>query len=59
MGWLRPGHTRPFRGPDSNVLLNSVAEIKYVRLGGIDQWVMIWILVLITTLVSPRMWFER
>ena len=40
-GWLRLGHTKPFRGPDGNVLLNSVAEAKYVRLGGIDQWVMI------------------
>ena len=40
-GWLRLGHTRPFRGPDGKVLLNSVAEAKYVRLGGIDQWVMI------------------
>jgi len=40
-GWLRLGHTRPFRGPDGKVLLNSVAEVKYVRLGGIDQWVMI------------------
>ena len=34
------GQTRPFRGPDGNVLLNSVAEVEYVRLGGIDQWVM-------------------
>ena len=40
-GWLRLGHTKPFRGPDGNVLLNSVAEVKYVRLGGVDQWVMI------------------
>jgi len=40
-GWLRLSHTRPFRGPDGNVLLNSVAEVKYVRLGGVNQWVMI------------------
>lgn len=40
-GWLRFGHTEPFRGPDGNVLKNSVAEAKYIRLGGVDQWVMI------------------
>jgi pimeloyl-ACP methyl ester carboxylesterase/membrane protease YdiL (CAAX protease family) len=40
-GWVRPGHTKPFRGPDGKVLLNSVAEAKYVHLGGIDQWVVI------------------
>ena len=40
-GWLRFGHTEPFRGPEGNVLANSVAEAKYIRLGGVDQWVMI------------------
>ena len=40
-GWLRLGHTEPFLGPDGIVLPNSVAEVKYVRLGGVDQWVMI------------------
>jgi pimeloyl-ACP methyl ester carboxylesterase/membrane protease YdiL (CAAX protease family) len=40
-GWLRLGHTKPFHGPDGHVLPNSVAEVKYVRLGGVDQWVMI------------------
>ena len=40
-GWLRFGHTEPFRGPDGNVLMNSVAEARYIRLGGVDQWVMI------------------
>ena len=40
-GWMRFGHTEPFRGPDGNVLMNSVAEAKYIRLGGVDQWVMI------------------
>ena len=34
------GKTKPFRGPDGTVLPNSVAEVKYLRLGGIDQWVM-------------------
>jgi pimeloyl-ACP methyl ester carboxylesterase/membrane protease YdiL (CAAX protease family) len=40
-GWLRLGHTDPFRGPDGNVLPNSVADARYVRLGGVDQWVLI------------------
>jgi pimeloyl-ACP methyl ester carboxylesterase/membrane protease YdiL (CAAX protease family) len=40
-GWLRLGHTKPFRGPNGDRLPNSVAEAKYVRLGGVDQWVMI------------------
>jgi pimeloyl-ACP methyl ester carboxylesterase len=34
------GKTKPFRGLDGNVLPNSIAEVKYLRLGGIDQWVM-------------------
>jgi len=34
------GKTKPFRGPDGTVLPNSVAEVKYLRLGGLDQWVM-------------------
>jgi pimeloyl-ACP methyl ester carboxylesterase/membrane protease YdiL (CAAX protease family) len=40
-GWLKLGHTEPFCGPDGMVLANSVAEVTYVRLGGVDQWVMI------------------
>jgi pimeloyl-ACP methyl ester carboxylesterase/membrane protease YdiL (CAAX protease family) len=40
-GWLKFGHTQPFRGSDGRVLPHSVAEAKYVRLGGVDQWVMI------------------
>jgi pimeloyl-ACP methyl ester carboxylesterase len=36
-----PGKTPPFRGPDGGVLSNSIAEIAYRRLGGLDQWVMI------------------
>jgi pimeloyl-ACP methyl ester carboxylesterase len=33
--------TPPFRGPDGGVVPGSVAEIAYLRLGGLDQWVMI------------------
>ncbi len=40
-GWLRLGHTQPFRGRDGKVLPNSVAEARYVRLGGVEQWVLI------------------
>lgn len=40
-GWLRFGHTRPFRGPDGGVLPYSVAEAGYWRLGGVDQWVLV------------------
>ena len=32
--------TRSFRGPGGDVLPRSIAEAGYVRLGGIDQWVM-------------------
>ena len=40
-GWLATrGSTRPFRGADGQVLPDSVAEIEYLRLGGVDQWVM-------------------
>ncbi|MEC4890780.1 MAG: alpha/beta hydrolase [Nitrospira sp.] len=35
------GTTPPFRGPDGRVLPDSIAEITYLRLGGLDQWVMI------------------
>jgi pimeloyl-ACP methyl ester carboxylesterase len=34
------GTTRPFRGQDGDVLPGSVADVKYLRLGGIDQWVL-------------------
>ncbi len=37
----RLGSTPPFRGPDGELLPGSVAEIARLRLGGIDQWVMI------------------
>ena len=36
-----PGSTAPFRGPHGEPVAGSVAEIKYLRLGGLDQWVMI------------------
>ena len=37
----RAGKTKPFRGPDGKILAGSIAEVKYLRLGGLDQWVMI------------------
>jgi pimeloyl-ACP methyl ester carboxylesterase len=37
----RLGHTPPFRGQDGKPLADSIAEIAYHRLGGVDQWVMI------------------
>lgn len=36
-----PGKTRPFRGAKGKVIRGSIAEVRYVRLGGLDQWVMI------------------
>ena len=33
--------TRPFREPKGEIVPNSIAEINYLRLGGLDQWVMI------------------
>jgi pimeloyl-ACP methyl ester carboxylesterase len=33
--------TPPFRDPNGEVLPDSIAEIKYRLLGGLDQWVMI------------------
>jgi pimeloyl-ACP methyl ester carboxylesterase len=35
------GKTPPFPGPAGEVLPGSIAETGYLRLGGIDQWVMI------------------
>jgi pimeloyl-ACP methyl ester carboxylesterase len=35
------GTTPPFRGPKGETLPGSIAEIAYLRLGGLDQWVMI------------------
>lgn len=37
----RPGRTRPFRTAAGDILPESVAEVGYCRLGGVDQWVMI------------------
>jgi pimeloyl-ACP methyl ester carboxylesterase len=36
-----PGKTPPFRGPRGETLQGSIAETHYLRLGGVDQWVMI------------------
>jgi pimeloyl-ACP methyl ester carboxylesterase len=36
-----PGKTPPFRGPHGESLPGSIAEITYLRLGGLEQWVMI------------------
>jgi pimeloyl-ACP methyl ester carboxylesterase len=33
--------TPPFRGPNGGAVPGSVTEIGYLRLGGLDQWVMI------------------
>ena len=35
------GHTPSFRGPGGQPLPNSIAEISWLPLGGVDQWVMI------------------
>ncbi|MGE0812763.1 MAG: alpha/beta fold hydrolase [Vicinamibacterales bacterium] len=40
-GWPGPGRTRPFRGPDGAILPGSVAESGRLRLGGVEQWVLI------------------
>ncbi len=34
------GRTPPFRGPKGELVPGSIAEINYLRLGGLDQWVM-------------------
>jgi pimeloyl-ACP methyl ester carboxylesterase len=34
------GNTPPFLGPKGEVLPGSIAEIRYLPLGGLDQWVM-------------------
>jgi pimeloyl-ACP methyl ester carboxylesterase len=36
-----PGHTPPFRAPNGSIVPDSVATVEYLRIGGIDQWVMI------------------
>ena len=35
------GKTPPFRGPKGELVPGSIAEVEYLRLGGLDQWVMI------------------
>jgi pimeloyl-ACP methyl ester carboxylesterase len=35
------GSTLPFRTPEGEILTGSIADISYLRLGGLDQWVMI------------------
>lgn len=35
------GRTPPFLGPQGDSLAGSIAEIRYLRLGGLDQWVMV------------------
>jgi pimeloyl-ACP methyl ester carboxylesterase len=37
----RLGKTPPFRGPRGELVPDSIAEIRYLPLGGVDQWVMI------------------
>lgn len=35
------GHTPAFRGPHGELVSGSIAEVRWVELGGLDQWVMI------------------
>lgn len=37
----RLGRTPPFLGPDGQARPDSIAEVAYLRLGGVDQWVLI------------------
>ena len=37
----RLGRTRQFRGANRKVVPGSIAEVKYLRIGGVDQWLMI------------------
>jgi hypothetical protein len=37
----QPRKTPPFHDPHGEPVPGSIAEIKYLRLGGIDQWTMI------------------
>jgi pimeloyl-ACP methyl ester carboxylesterase len=36
----RLGRTRPFRGANRKVVPGSIAEVEYLRIGEVDQWVM-------------------
>jgi proline iminopeptidase len=35
------GETRPFRRTNGDVVPGGIAEVNYLHLGGLDQWVMI------------------
>lgn len=35
------GRTLPFRGPRGEPVPDSIAEVQYLRLGGVEQWVML------------------
>jgi hypothetical protein len=35
------GKTPPFRGPQGEILAGTIAEVRYSRLSGLDQWVII------------------
>jgi len=37
---MQLGRTPSFSGPRGEPVPGSIAEIKYLRLGGVDQWVM-------------------
>jgi pimeloyl-ACP methyl ester carboxylesterase len=39
-GMKHLGKTPPFLGPQGEPVPGSIAEINYLRLGGLDQWVM-------------------
>ena len=39
--WSVRATTRAFRRKDGRVIPGSIAEARYLRLGGVDQWVMI------------------
>jgi pimeloyl-ACP methyl ester carboxylesterase len=41
VGMKHLGKTRPFRGSNGEVIRGSIAEVDYIRLGGLAQWVMI------------------
>jgi len=38
---MNPGKTRQFRDANGKVVPDSIAETKFLKLGGFDQWVMI------------------
>ena len=40
-GWLRIGHTDPFRDASGRIRPESIAEAGFWRIGGVDQWVMV------------------